>query len=314
MKKIKTTICYYLIVLVVYSIFLNNIMAQNTSSISNQLLNDGRKLSYSEFGNALGTPVFYFHGFPGSHLDVNLFNGDQIAKELNIRLIAVNRPGYGDSDNQKIRMLLYWPKDISELADSLKIEKFSILGYSGGGPFAFACVYKIPERINKVVIVSGMTPFDAPFAKEGTAMLIPKLPGFLQNMILKGMKKMLVKNPQKIEENMRKSFPDVDNKILEDPTVKCNFINTIDESLKNGHWGSKQDAKIYKKEWGFELSDIKNKIYMFHGEKDLNVKIEAAKYMADQLVKSESKFYENEGHLSLIFNHTNKIFELFVGK
>jgi len=100
---------------------------------------DDRGLSYMEYGPKEGFPVLYFHDFPGSHEDIHLFNGP-------------------------------------ELADHLGIGKFSILGYSGGAPFALSCAFAIPERIEKVVIVSVMGPADAPEAKKGKAMLIPKAP------------------------------------------------------------------------------------------------------------------------------------------
>jgi len=32
-------------------------------------LPDGRKLSYTEYADPLGKPVFFFHGFPGSRYD-----------------------------------------------------------------------------------------------------------------------------------------------------------------------------------------------------------------------------------------------------
>lgn len=35
-------------------------------------LQDGRVLGYAEYGSPEGLPVFYFHGFPGSRLDLKL--------------------------------------------------------------------------------------------------------------------------------------------------------------------------------------------------------------------------------------------------
>ena len=57
-----------------------------------------KNLSFIEYGPGDGIPVFYFHGFPGSHKDIMLFKGNELAEELNIRLIAIDRPGYGSSD------------------------------------------------------------------------------------------------------------------------------------------------------------------------------------------------------------------------
>lgn len=56
-------------------------------------LPDGRTLAYLEVGAAEGRPVFYFHGGPDSRLEVLVF--DDASRDLGIRLIAIDRPGYG---------------------------------------------------------------------------------------------------------------------------------------------------------------------------------------------------------------------------
>ena len=61
-------------------------------------LQDGRALGYAEFGPPDGFPVFYFHGFPSSRLDWQLVSEDSLLQDLNVRIIAPDRPGYGLSD------------------------------------------------------------------------------------------------------------------------------------------------------------------------------------------------------------------------
>ena len=116
-------------------------------------LKDGRALGYAEYGAPEGKPIFYFHGFPGSRLDWMLSDSDNSANELNARIIAVDRPGMGLSDFKRDRKILDWPDDVVELADILQIERFSVLGISGGGPYTFACAFKIPERLTRTAIV-----------------------------------------------------------------------------------------------------------------------------------------------------------------
>ena len=95
-------------------------------------LKDGRMLGYAEYGAPEGKPVFYFHGFPSSRLDWPLFDTDAIAARLNARIIAVDRPGMGLSDFKRARKLLDWPDDVIELADALQVDRFAVLGISGG--------------------------------------------------------------------------------------------------------------------------------------------------------------------------------------
>jgi pimeloyl-ACP methyl ester carboxylesterase len=102
-----------------------------------------------------GAPIFYFHGSPSSSLEWDLFGGETLAKRLYIRVIVPDRPGLGHSEFQPERRIGDWPADVVALANQLTLDRFAVLGYSGGGPYAAACALKIPERLTRVGIVSG---------------------------------------------------------------------------------------------------------------------------------------------------------------
>jgi pimeloyl-ACP methyl ester carboxylesterase len=59
-------------------------------------LRDGRKLSFAEYGDPAGRPVFFFHGFPGSRFDGE--HAGRVSESIGVRLIAPERPGLGLSD------------------------------------------------------------------------------------------------------------------------------------------------------------------------------------------------------------------------
>ena len=138
-------------------------------------LPDGRNLAYAEYGPVEGNPVFYFHGFPSSRLDWRLFHDDDTLAELNVRVIAPDRPGYGLSDHKRGRTISGWPEDVVELAGALGIDAFSVLGVSGGGPYAASCAFSIPDRLSKSGIVCGMGPADSPGVKDGASWTLPDM-------------------------------------------------------------------------------------------------------------------------------------------
>lgn len=81
------------------------------------------------------------------------------AAQLGIQIIAIDRPGSGSSTHKGDRTLLDWPKDVLALADHFGIKTFGILGISGGGPYALACLKAIPrEQLIAVTILSSMYP------------------------------------------------------------------------------------------------------------------------------------------------------------
>ena len=122
------------------------------SDTSLHLLPGNRTLSYVEYGPADGTPVFYFHGYPASYLELSWYKGAELAEKHHLRLIAVNRPGYGASESFPGRTLTDWTTDVEHLAKAMELESFSILGASGGGPYALACaagamIYVVVEEL-----------------------------------------------------------------------------------------------------------------------------------------------------------------------
>lgn len=119
-------------------------------------LPDGRQIGYQEYGDRQGSPVFFFHGWLGSRLD--FAPNDEIARNLGVRVIAVDRPGCGSSDFKEDRRLLDWPDDVSELADALGFDQFSICGHSFGGSYVAACAHRLAARVRSAAIVAGISP------------------------------------------------------------------------------------------------------------------------------------------------------------
>ena len=56
-------------------------------------LSDGRKVGFSDYGKAGGAPVIWCHGGPGSRLEGAAAGA--AAQALGLRVIGIDRPGYG---------------------------------------------------------------------------------------------------------------------------------------------------------------------------------------------------------------------------
>lgn len=119
---------------------------------------DGRILGYAQYGDSLGYSIFCFHGGQESRLS-SMFMGST-AKKLNIRIISPDRPGIGISTFQDNRQFMDWGNDISQLADSLGLNKYSIFGLSGGAPHVLTCIISDSSRIENASIISGVTPYN----------------------------------------------------------------------------------------------------------------------------------------------------------
>lgn len=146
-----------------------------TSSRTQQTfqLPDGRVLGYAEYGAPKGRPLFYFHGWPSSRIEFRGLQGDKFASELNVRVIAMDRPGFGISDYKPRYRFTDWPQDVARLADHLGFDRFPILGYSASSPYTLACAHALANRLTAVGVVSGVAqPFSAPGATNGMPTLM----------------------------------------------------------------------------------------------------------------------------------------------
>lgn len=277
-------------------------------------LRDGRSLGYAEYGVSAGKPVLLFHGFPGSRLDWTYFDDNAAAEELNARIIAVERPGMGLSDFKRGRTIFDWPDDVVELADTLGLDRFAVLGVSGGGPYASVCVYKIPDRLTRTVIISGMGPSEAPGSKEGTAWTFPGKPSLMRKLILRMTLMGLQKSPERIESQMIEGLKGADKALfLEKPELAKKITDSWKEAFREGISGVNHEATLYTKPWRFQLQDITTEVHLWHGGQDDNVPISVGHFVAEAIPNCKATFIESEGHFSLAYKYLRDYLRVLVG-
>jgi pimeloyl-ACP methyl ester carboxylesterase len=256
------------------------------------ILSDGRRLSFAEFGDRQGTPVFYFHGFPGSRLEAKL--AEKISLDTHVRFI-----------------------DVSELADAMGIDRFSILGVSGGGPYAAACACKIPHRLDTVGIICGMGPVDVP----GLMRDMPWM--HRQGLRLAGRSPTIAAALYPFAAFFFRNYPErmlsiLSAKVAEPDKIalkNTELINVLSASFREAFRSSlmwpASDVVLYSRPWGFLLKDINIAVHLWHGEKDWIVPPEIGRYMAQAIPDCRATFYPDEGHFSLILNRIEEILKIF---
>lgn len=273
---------------------------QNSKENQTISLKNGLKLGYAEYGDQKGKPLFFFHGWPSSRLQGRVL--DAAAKKLKIRIIAPDRPGYGLSDFDPNRTLLDWPTTITELANNLKIDTFSVLGNSGGGPYAAVCAYALGKRLKKAGISVGLAPTNLDGVLEGLT--------FFNKLAWKGyhLFPVTVQIAALLHfAQVRKWFPTsfqaffpakVDQKHLS-KSIKSeiNLIRT--EAFRQGKKAAALDLQLYTQDWGFDLAKISQPVLLWYGAKEKNVSVKMGEYYQSIIPNSTIKVFPNEGHLLL---------------
>jgi pimeloyl-ACP methyl ester carboxylesterase len=284
-------------------------------------LPDGRKLAYAEFGQPDGYPVLFFHGNLSSRLEP-LMIGDEVFRQNGLRIIAPDRPGMGQSDFRSRWEFSDWPKDVEFLADALGLEKFSVLGNSGGGGYVAACAARIPQRLRAAVIVSGGWRMDWPEARKHV-----KFPASLNwslaihaPFLLPLMLKVSLAMPtdergrEKMQAQQKRVLAAADAVVLaQDDRVEA-FINMINEAMVQGVKGSVWDIRLYVRDWDFRLNEIQMPLKLFYGELDTNIPMVVVRRAMRDLPTAELITYLDEGHFSTFINHFDDIAKALVGE
>ena len=246
-------------------------------------------------------PVFYFHGFPGSRLEATLL------PPAGIRLIGVDRPGYGLSTARPYRKLADWPKDIEALADHLGLERFGVVGVSGGAPYASSVAHGLGDRVNALALVCGLGPPEAPgmpFGGSGRMASALRYPGARVLMAAFGRQIMMSDRALKRVRDWRvrrRPRPAADMELRDGPMMQF-MIASWREGLRRTSLGMAADARIYGTPWHFELKDIAVPTGIWHGRADVVVPVSIGEHYAAHVPGAEAHFSEADGHFSVVVN------------
>lgn len=278
------------------------------------ILPDGRRLCYAEYGASDGQRVMYFHGSPACRLEPQLI-GDDVLRRAGLCVVAPDRPGIGGSDFQPGRGFSAWPRDVTCLADHLGWERFSVLGNSGGAPYAAVCAAKIPERLDQVAIVSGGWQMHWPEARQhlplpnrltlSLARRAPWLLGWMLRAMTAGAPGPKEKELAQLAKHV--PAPDLAAFAVGDRVHVLGAM--LREAIRRGTRGATWDLSLYTREFDFDLSEIRSTLHLFHGEQDTNAPLPLVRKVASLLPAAHLTTYPGEAHLSTLVNHFNAIAE-----
>ena len=276
---------------------------------------DGRRLAYAEWGPADGPVVLMFHGMPGSRLvcpDV-----DATARR-GIRLVAVDRPGYGGSSPKPGRRIVDWAEDARSLLDDLAIPAASIVGWSSGGPYALACAATLGERIRSVAVVAG----DAPL--EAVPGALTALPAAVQDLIARvrddptGDRRTAVaarcawyaENPLSMiaSADAHAAPDDPDAAARRRPDVRTALETMFTEGARQGAAGYVDDWIATVLPWGFRLADVARPVAIWWGDRDPLTPRADTEHLASAVPGARLRIVSGEGH-SLPFRHWSAVLD-----
>ena len=281
-------------------------------------LADGRCLSYREYGDNPHAPlVIYFHGTPGSRLELAICDDDECFSAT--RVVAVDRPGMGCSTFYKNRCITHWPRDVLQLVHALGSgdAPFGIIGLSGGAPYAAVCACQIPDRLTHVAIVSGHAPLDAcgtcPGSQDALIRLISRRPR-LGKLGINLVGRRLDRKPDKVIQQISKNWSASDRKLmLCNSENYCALIANLQEARRCGSAGPAQDIELLGRCWGFCVNQISGvPVSIWQGGCDPVATPSMGRYFHRRIAGSEFILDPRAGHVTMFKWHAREIMTRFL--
>jgi pimeloyl-ACP methyl ester carboxylesterase len=263
------------------------------------VVGDGRSLAYELLGDPGARPVVLFHGSPGSR---RFRPSRTVVDAAGVRVITFDRPGYGRSDPQPDRRVADAAGDVRALLDHLGVERASLVGWSGGAPFAVATARYAPERVDRLAIVSAPGPLDeVPTGWEAL--------GDYQRPTAKMARRDPTRSMRAIGRHMEPYFENPilflggrgsgpDGEIVRGP-AHAMLVEQVTEALVQGAAGIAADLVAMWLDWGFRLREITVPTTVFQGALDRHNHDDARCY-ASSIPDATLVVWPDAGHLGVV--------------
>jgi pimeloyl-ACP methyl ester carboxylesterase len=267
---------------------------------------DGRKLTFAQWGDPQGFPVFSLHGTPGSRF-ARHYNERDYAK-AGAGVITYDRPGYGGSERHPGRRVVDCVGDIASIADALGIDRFAVIGGSGGGPHALALAARLPERVTRATCIVGIVPYETEgfdwfegmdpknveelrWALEGEDVLVPEI----EREAAETLERVVV-DPSKVIGD-EYDLPKSDRAELARPERQELIRQSVNEAFRNGVWGWVDDDLCFVRPWGFGIDEIRVPTRVIYGTSDVLVPRGHGEWLAQNVPDAEVVVDEGLGHM-----------------
>jgi pimeloyl-ACP methyl ester carboxylesterase len=267
---------------------------------------DGRRLAVEQRGDPVGRPVFLLHGTPGSRLGPA--PRTSVLYRMGVRLITFDRPGYGDSDRDPGRRVSSVAADVADIADDLGLDRFAVVGRSGGAPHALACAALLPERTTRTGALVSLAPRDADGLDWFEGMTESNVREYVNAAIGRsrvtatlGRRSMsIVADPAASIAEMRSKLPESDRWIVADAGIQDMLERNFAEGLRDSADGWVDDVMALGTGWGFDLEGIHSPVLLWHGEDDIFAPVQHTLWLARTIPGAHAEVEPGAAHFGAL--------------
>jgi pimeloyl-ACP methyl ester carboxylesterase len=267
-----------------------------------QLTTSGR-LAWRAFGPADGRPVVFLAGMgqgrAASHPD------PAATARSGVRLYCIDRPGIGRSTPDGARTVSTLARSIQELMDDRGIERFAVLGWSAGGPYALGIAEALGDRVTGVTVASGVPPTPALVRRDGQDVSARMMLRAAQQwpraltppMTLIRYEALVF--PALLLRTLYATAPQCDRRALFGTELGAMFAHAYREAARGSVAGLIHDLRLLAGEWSIRAERITAPVRLIYGTEDRLTPPAAAYAFAALVPQATLEFVQDAGHVLL---------------
>jgi len=270
----------------------------------NIAVGEDRQIGFAEFGNPQGRAVFWLHGTPGARRQIPT-EARSFASRNNIRLIGIDRPGIGSSTPHQYENVLGFTVDLRTIADTLGINRFAVIGLSGGGPYTLATAAAMPDRVVMAAVLGGVAPL---IGEDGISSGLMELAKIVRPIIevadtpirwvAGSLMKVIAPFGSPALDLYARISPHGDRNLLSRPEFKAMFLDDLLNGSRKQLAAPFADIVVFARDWGFRLEDIKVPVRWWHGDADHIVPYAHGQHAVARIADAEMFTLPGESHLA----------------
>lgn len=264
-------------------------------------------MAWDDAGHPNGIPILFCHGAPGCRLQRQVFLDEAVLRRQRVRMITIDRPGYGYSDFQGSRSIACWPeRDVAAVARRLGLRSFALLAFSSGTPYAIA-VAASSLPVTALAVVSGDAPPNrVPDFPHGLPVLASKRPR-LTALMLQAIRHLARMAPGFTLNRAAASLSDPDRQVVSQPQIREEFLAMLRDALRQGTEGPLLDLQLANREWKVAQPAGPLPIHVWHGNADPDAPVSVARLLVSELPGATLHLLPGEGHVSVFIHHGEEI-------
>jgi pimeloyl-ACP methyl ester carboxylesterase len=264
-------------------------------------------VSFTRRGTPGGHPAVFFHGWPSSNREQ--FASGELLTRLHLDWFSLNRPGYGETVWHQNHSLLDWPSRVAAWADEQRLDRFHLVGYSGGGPFAMACARQIPERIQSLTLIASLAPQNGPWTRTHR-LLLRRTPALTHaGFRLLGVYRN--RFPHRFARRSLQALHPKDQDLLNGLDFYPTLLEVQAEAFAQGTAHLVRDLQLYEGAWGFDPAEIQVPTRVYVGGDDVQVPAACSHWLAQRIPNAQLTVYPGEAHY-IPFTHAEEILAAIV--